>query len=136
MVYSSAPDPESVFAGWDGSSRSVSVALADGALYGFSSTTSDIIGITDGTGAVTPLGYIMTGGNYVATSQTVTFTNSTIALSGSTFTVTLGTPSNSTYLLTDAASHVATWSQYPTVFDQFGNGSTAATITGTTHVQF
>lgn len=136
FTYSSAPDPESIFPGWNGTSRTVDVKLADGAVYSMSSLTQDVVGVADSAGNVTSLGYIVTGGNYVATSKTVSFTGSTIALSGSTYTVTLGTPSLSTDLLTDSGSRTAIWYSYATAFDTFGNASSAATITGISRIQF
>jgi len=136
FTYSSAPDPESLFAGWDGSSKTVNVTLSDGALYGWSSTTQDVIGITDGTGAVTSLGYIVLGGDNVANSKTCTYPSSTIALSGSTYTVTLGATACSGDLKTDTSANVALWYSYNTAFSPFGTASSGATITGTSRVQF
>jgi hypothetical protein len=136
FTYSSAPDPDSIFDGWDGTSRTVDVKLADGAVYSMSSLTQDVVGIADSAGNVTSLGYIVTGGDYVATGTTVSFANSTIALSGSVYTVTLGTPSNSANLKTDSTDHPAIWYSYATAFDTFGNASSAATITGISRIQF
>jgi hypothetical protein len=136
LTYNHAPDPESVFSGWDGSSRTVNVALSDGAVYGLSPANGDLIGVTDSAGAATSLGYIVTGGNYAANSTTVSYPNSTIVLSGSTYTVTLGTPSNTANLNTDTSSNTATWTPNATAFDTFGNASSATTITGTARVQF
>lgn len=133
FTYGSAPDPEALYPGWDGTSKAVTVTLADKALY---SMASDVIGIVDGTGGTTPLGYVLTGGDFVNASKSVTYANSTIVLSGNVFTVTLGTPSATTDLRTDTANHVATWTSYSTVFDTFGNASSAASVSTTSRAQF
>jgi chitinase len=133
FTYSSAPDPESVFAGWNGTSRTVNVAFADKGIYG---TTSDIVGITDAGGNSTSIGFITTAGDYITGGNLVAYPTSTIALSGSTFTVTLGAPDVAASTRTDTASHAAVWSSFATAFDTFGNASSAATITGISRKQF
>lgn len=133
MTYNSAPDPESVFAGWDGSSRSVSVTLADKALYDM---PSDIIGVVDGNGDPTSLGYILTGGDFVDSNRVITYSSSTIALSGSTYTVTLGTPNNTSYINTDSNNRVASWYTLDTAFDTFGNESSTTAVSTTSRKQF
>lgn len=133
FTYSSAPDPESLFAGWNGTSRTVSVVLADKSLYG---TTSDIIGIVDGSGNTTSLGYLTTGGDFANAGKLITYATSTIALSGSTYTVTLSAPGVAGDLHSDTGSHAAVWSSYATAFDTFGADSSAASITGVSRKQF
>ncbi|MFL5845437.1 MAG: hypothetical protein ACJ762_12135 [Solirubrobacteraceae bacterium] len=132
FTYSSAPDPDALYPGWNGTSRAVTVSLADKAIY---SQASDIIGIVDGSGNTTPLGYVLCGGDYINASTSTTIP-ATIALSGNVFTVTLGTPASSTNLRTDTGNRVASWYSYSTVFDTYGNASTAATIATTSRVQF
>jgi hypothetical protein len=133
FTYSSAPDPESLFPGWDGTSRTVNVAFADKGIYG---TASDIVGLTDAGGNTTSVGFLTTGGDYITGGNLVNYATSTIALSGSVYTVTLGPPDVAGSTRTDANNRVAVWSSYATAFDAFGNGSTAATITGVSRKQF
>lgn len=132
FTYSSAPDPESIFPGWDGTSRSVDVVFADKAVY---ATTSDIVGITDDVGNTTSLGFVTTGGDYINAGKVVTYP-SRIVLGGSVYTVTLGAPDVAANVRSDTGSRTASWTNYNTAFDTFGNASTAATITGTSRVQF
>jgi hypothetical protein len=132
FTYNSAPDPESVFAGWDGTSRSVSVIFADRSVY---SMASDLVGVVDGSGNTTSLGYALMGGDYINSGKTVTYANSTLVLSGSTYTVTLGTPNNSE-MRTDSFSRTATWTSTSSAFDTFGNASSAANVSGSSRVQF
>lgn len=136
FTYNRAPEPDSLYAGWDGTSKNVSVKLSDGGLYGGSSSTGDLVGVMDAGGAVTGLGYVTTGGNYVSTSRAVTFANSTMVLSGAAVTVTLGTPDNSSYLSTDTGNRVAVWNGAGTAIDQSGNGLTTTSSSGISRVQF
>lgn len=133
FTFTTAPDPESLFPGWNGTSRTVSVVMADKAVYG---TPSDIVGIVDGSGNTTSLGYVTTGADLANAGKVVTYATSTIALSGSTYTVTLGAPGVAADTRTDAGSHAAVWSSYATAFDTFGDASSAATVTGVSRKQF
>ena len=97
---------------------------------------SDVIGITNGAGDTTGLGYVTLGGDYIKADKTASYPDSTIVLSGSVFTVTLGTPTATGDLRTDTSNKVATWASFSTVFDTFGNDSTAASVSTTSRVQF
>lgn len=136
FTYNHAPDPESLFAGWDGSSRTVTVVLVDGGVYGMSSSTQDLFGVLDSGGSMSSLGYVVTGGDYVASNKQVTYCGSTVALSGSTSTVTLGPPDVSGNLKTDSTANAAQWVSTATAFDGFANLSSGSTVTGVSRVQF
>ena len=133
FTFSSAPDPAMLYAGWDGTARSVTVTLADKSVYGMA---SDVIGITDANGNATSLGYVLTGGDYVDPGQSVNFTSSSIVLSGNTFVVTLGTPSNTSTLNTDSNNRTLTWTGQSGLFNQWGTPGAAVSVSSSSVRQF
>lgn len=136
FTFSNAPDPESLFAGWDGTTRTVNVQLSDGGVFGWSSSTQDVVGITDANGDVTALGYVVLGGNYANYGKSVTFPNSTMVVTGNAYVVTLGTPSVSGDVATDTNNRSPVWTSYATLFNAWGRLSSAATFNGTARRNF
>lgn len=136
FTFNKAPEASSLYDDWDGTSKSVKVQLSDGANYGWSGTNQDVIGVTDANGDVTPLGYVVTGGNYIQSNRVVMFNNSTMVLSGSTVTITLGTPDNSSYLSTDSGSRTMQWTAMAGPTDTFGNTLSTTNVNSTSKVQF
>jgi hypothetical protein len=130
FTFSNAPDPESLFEGWNGTTRTVNVQLTDGGVFGWSSSTQDVIGITDSNNDVTALGYVVLGGNYANTNKSVTFPNSTMVVSGNTYVVTIGTPGVAGDVATDTGSRYPVWTSYATLFNAWGRLSSAATFNG------
>lgn len=110
-TFSEAMDPNSIFAGWDGSSLTVTLRLTNNG-------GNDRVRIYDAANVVeSTLGQVRTGGNYVGGTRT--FTGSTMVMSGNTVVVTLGTPSGG--VNTVAGNRTANW--YPVVgaLDLAGN---------------
>ena len=88
FTFSEPIDPNSVIAGWDGSSTTVTVRLVNGAIL-----ANDSIAIyNQANTAQLPLGSVDLG-SLGYTNADVNFTSSTMSMSGSVITVTLGTAS-------------------------------------------
>src|SRR5439155_26434414 len=88
FTFSEPTDPNSVIAGWDGSSTTVTVRLVNGAIL-----ANDSIAIyNQANTAQLPLGSVDLG-SLGYTNADVNFTSSTMSMSGSVITVTLGTAS-------------------------------------------
>lgn len=120
---SEALDPNSVKSGWDGTSTSVTVAVANG--------TNDSFTVTG-----TNLGTVVIGKSYV--SGALNFTNSTMVQSGSTITITLGTPSVPANVGTSNKTGNMTWTPVAGNTDYAGNALPTTTVTesGGAHTEF
>jgi hypothetical protein len=128
LTYNEQVDPNSLFAGWDGTSMPVAVVIVDGG-----STANDTIQVWDvphlkqvafGTIDLGRKDYVV-GHTYDAFGSTGTA--STMVMSGSTITITLGTPDFTAD--TAAASGTMTWTPSATATDRAGNAASTATVT-------
>ncbi len=142
LTYNGVIDPYSILSDWSGASTKVQVALVDGG-----GVTNDSIYIynTESTPVQIPVGvvdlgnrsYLTTGsGQYVLYGAPGTATPLTMVQSGSGIVITLGTPGGASSTSTTRAAMVWTPSTSPT--DIAGNAvsASAATQTGSTHVNF
>jgi hypothetical protein len=110
-TFSEAMDPNSILAGWTGSSTTVTLRLSNNG-------GNDRIRIWDAANTTqTTLGQVRTGGNYVTAART--FTSSTMVMSGNTIIVTLGTPSGA--VNTVAGNANARWDPVTGALDLAGN---------------
>ncbi|MFZ1996380.1 MAG: hypothetical protein WAU75_19870, partial [Solirubrobacteraceae bacterium] len=135
FTYTKTIDPDTVLAGWDGSSQTVVVNIIDGG----ASTDDKLDVLNASTMAQLPLGTIDLGRkDYV--SKTTTFgasgTPATMALSGTAITLTLGTPSATAG--TAASTGTMIWTPSSTVTDPAGNAmsTTAVSESGTADKDF
>lgn len=142
LTYSSTMDPYSIRAGWTGAAVNVQVALVDG---GGSSPDSLYVYDTAASPKQIPVGivtlgngkYLSTGaGNYIVYGATGSATPSTMTRSGSVITIVLGTPNGTSLTNTTPAAIVWTPSTSATDIAGNANTATAATQTGTVHVNF
>ncbi len=133
FTFSEAIDPETVLAGWTGSSTSVVVRIANNA-------GGDLLTIRNAANTVQlPMGSVnLVGTAYVTANRDfgATGTASTMVLSGATVTITLGTPSGATG--TQATTGTMAWTPTATVTDRAGNTcmTTVANETGAADVEF
>lgn len=135
FTYSRAPEPDSIYRGWDGTSTTVTVAMADGGLYGLTGT-QDLLAINDPSGNQLGFYYVRLNGDYVPGSKTLNFTGSTMTLSGSTATITFGTADNAANEKDDNNNRAPTWFPSASVFDWWGNTVGTTSLTPTARVQF
>lgn len=133
--FSKAVDPNSILAGWSGSSTSVVVRLNNGT--GSNNDTVTVFNSTNTTQL--PLGSINLGrADY--TSANITFgatgTASSMAMSGNTITITLGTQSAAA--TTASATGTMSWTPSASATDPAGNAvsTTAVTESGTADKDF
>jgi archaellum component FlaF (FlaF/FlaG flagellin family) len=113
-TFSEPVTPTSVLAGWDGTSRTVSVTITNAG----SNDTVTVVGVN--------LGTIATGGDYVGGNSTV---GATMVMSGSTIRVTLTANPGS---LKTVTSSTMVWTPSASVRDLAGNAmsTTPRTETG------
>jgi hypothetical protein len=142
LTYNGIIDPNSILSGWSGASTKVQVALVDGgtsaddSIYVYN-TEATPVQIPVGTVDLGSRGYLNTGsGQYVVYGATGTATPSTMVQSGSSIVITLGTSGGASSTSTTHAPMVWTPSTSPT--DIAGNAvsATAATQSGSVHVNF
>jgi hypothetical protein len=142
LTYSGAIDPYSILAGWTGATTNVQIALVDGG-----GTASDLIYVYTTASSPTqiPVGIITLntsgnvttgGGNYIVYGATGTGTPSTMTLNGSVITLVFGLGNAQSATSTTAAA--MSWAPSTTATDIAGNANTAtaATQSGTVHVNF
>jgi hypothetical protein len=128
LTYSEPVDPNSLFAGWDGSSINVAVVLVDGG-----SSANDTLQVWDVPRvSQIPFGTIDLGRKDYLTSHSLdTFgasgTPSTMVMSGSTITITLGTPSVTAD--TAAGNGTMTWTPSASATDRAGNAASTSAVT-------
>jgi hypothetical protein len=124
--FSKAIDPNSILAGWSGSSTSVVLRLNNG--NGASNDTVTIYNATNTTQL--PLGSVNLGRTDY-TSASITFgasgTASTMVMSGNTITVTLGTQSAAA--TTAAATGTMSWTPSASATDPAGNAASTTAVT-------
>jgi hypothetical protein len=114
-TFSEAMDPNSLLAGWNGSSTSVTVAESNSG----GNDTFSITGVNDGT--------VNMHANYI--SGNISFTSSTLVMSGATMTATLGTCSNASKLITNSTAANMTWAPTGSAKDLAGNTVSTASHT-------
>jgi hypothetical protein len=128
ITYSEQVDPNSLFAGWDGTSMNVAVVLVDGG-----NSANDTIQVWDvprlkqiafGTIDLGRKDYL-TGHTYDAFGYTGT--PSTMVMNGSTITITLGTPDFTADTAT--GSGTITWTPSASATDRAGNAASTSTVT-------
>lgn len=126
FTFSEAIDPNSILAGWSGSSTNVVVRLNNG-----SGSGSDTVTVFNATNATQlPLGSVNLGrSDYTSASITfgATGTASAMAMSGNTVTIALGTQSAAA--TTAASTGTMTWTPSATATDAAGNGVSTTTVT-------
>jgi len=135
FTFSKAIDPNSILAGWSGSSTGVVVRLNNG-----TSTNNDTVTVYNSTNATQlPLGSVNLGrADY--TSANITFgatgTASSMAMSSNTVTITLGTQSAAA--ATAAATGTMIWTPSASATDPAGNAAstTAVNESGTADKDF
>ncbi|MGZ6545128.1 MAG: hypothetical protein ACXVEI_07435 [Actinomycetota bacterium] len=128
-TFSEAIDPESILAGWTGTSTPVTLHLNQAA-------GSDTVTIFNSANTVQlPLGSVVLGGTAYTTANR-TFTGSTMVMSGSTITITLGTQSGAAR--TQGGTTTMVWTPAIAATDLAGNAcaATAFTETGAADVEF
>jgi hypothetical protein len=95
FTFSEAIDPASILSGWSGASTAVRVRFVD-------ASSNDTFTVQDSSGGSTvKLGTVTTNGNYVTASANIASTMVRSA-DGKSFVVTLGTPSNVSFLAVGA----------------------------------
>jgi len=127
FTFSEPIEPESIVAGWDGTTTTVTVRLIQAG-------GSDQLQVYDaGDTTVLPLGTVALGGNH--TNGNRSFTGSTMVMSGSTITITLGTPSGG---VRTAGNGTMIWTPVATPYDRAANAclTTAATESGPADPEF
>lgn len=128
FTFSEPIDPASILAGWNGSSTSIVVRIADGGLLGM-----DLLMARNSANTATlPLGSVNLGGmGYVSATRDFGAggTPSTMIASGSTITVVLGTASGSTG--TEMLMSNMTWMPSASATDRAGNACLTTTVTET-----
>jgi predicted ribosomally synthesized peptide with SipW-like signal peptide len=132
FTYSEAMDPDSISAGWTGSSTNVVVHVD-------TSGNNDPFTVYDSTNAtLLKLGTVSLGANYVTANRTfgASGTASTMVMSGSTVTITLGNPSGVTKNVN--ANATMSWAPSTSATDRAGNAcsATAATESGAADIDF
>ena len=122
FTFSEVIDPNSVIAGWTGTSTSVTVRLLDGGI------ANDTLQVWNaGNTSQLPLGQVNLGRiDYVATN--VNFTSSAIVQSASSMTITLGTASGGLVSTALAASPMA-WSPSSSATDRAANACSTSAVT-------
>jgi len=127
LTYNEQVDPNSVFAGWDGTSMNVAVVLVDGG-----NSANDTIQVWDvprlkqiafGTIDLGRKDYL-TGHTYDAFGSTGT--PGTMVMNGSTITITLGTPDFTAD--TASGSGTMTWTPSASATDRAGNAASTSTV--------
>jgi hypothetical protein len=142
LTYSEPIDPESVLAGWDGTSTSVVVRITNGGLI--PNDTLTVFNAADT--SQLPLGSVDLGrtdyvGGGVGGGEIARFgatgTASTMVMSGSTITLTLGTASGEA-ATTAAATGTMIWTPSTSAYDRAGNAAlvTVATESGGADKEF
>lgn len=132
LTFNEIIDPESVLAGWDGSSTNVVVQFTDNG-------SNDTYAIWNAANtAQLPLGSVNTADNYVGSNVTAgaSGTPSTMVLdtATSTITITFGTISGT--VNTVNANRTQTWSPSASVFDRAGNAMSTGTVNGPNAKEF
>jgi predicted ribosomally synthesized peptide with SipW-like signal peptide len=137
FTYSELIDPNSLLAGWTGSSQNVVLRISNAG-----AGNNDVVTIRNAANtAQLPFGTVNLGrSGYVATGATVNFgatgTASTMVQSAGVVTITLGTASGTTNTVSNKTA--MSWTPSPTATDVAGNAAstTAAPETGTSDAEF
>ena len=123
FTFSEQIDPNSILAGWTGTSTTVTFRLANASCAG----SVDGFTIRNAANSATlPFGTTCTGRtDYVSTTRT--FSGSTMVQSGTQIVITLGTPSGAT--LTAGGNGTMTWTPNAAALDAAGNACSTAVTT-------
>jgi hypothetical protein len=127
-TFSEPPDPNSILAGWDGSSTVVTVQGVNGALV----LGDDTLRVYDSTNTTQlPLGTVDLGastyvGGTLGLGQGTNFTSSTMSISGNVLTVTLGTPG--TGVTTALLAGTMQWTPSTAATDRAGNAMSGTSV--------
>ena len=136
FTYSEQIDPQSILAGWTGSSTNVVVRLLDGGCTLILCSDDGVTVWNAANGSQLPLGSIdlnrsdYHGGGLIGTASPLTFgaggTASTMVQSGSAITITLGTASATAD--TAGGSGTMNWTPSTTAYDAAGNTASSTSI--------
>ena len=121
FTFNEPMDPQSIYSGWTGGSTTVTPRFVNG-----SGSSNDSFSVYDSAN-VTQLGLFsvfMGAKDFV--SANVNFTSSTMVMSGATITITLGTPSNSSYGSGEASAATMSWFPALACYDRAGNTITSS----------
>jgi hypothetical protein len=127
-TFSEPPDPNSILAGWDGSSTVVTVQGVNGTLV----LGDDTLRVFDSTNTTQlPLGTVDLGastyvGGTLGLGQGTNFTSSTMSISGNVLTVTLGTPG--TGVTTALLAGTMQWTPSTAATDRAGNAMSGTSV--------
>jgi hypothetical protein len=123
FTFAESIDPNSIVAGWNGASRTITVRLNNGG------SSNDAVSVYDSADTTQlPLGSVNLGRKDY-TGANITFTSSTMVMSGSTITVTLGTASNAP--TTGGSTGSLIWTPSATATDRAGNACSTSAKTET-----
>ncbi len=139
FTYSEQIDPESILAGWTGSTANTVVRLVDGGCTLILCSDDSVTVWNAANGTQLPLGSVdlnrsdYHGGGLIGTSPPLTFglsgTPSTMVQSGSTITVTLGTASATAE--TAGGNSATTWTPDTAAYDAAGNLASSGAVNET-----
>jgi hypothetical protein len=116
FTYSEAIDPASVLSGWNGASTSVRVRFTNAGTFG----GADTFTVLDASGGATvALGSVATNGDYVSLTTTIASSTMVRSANGTSIVVTLGPPSNVSFLAVGAKN--MTWTLGTGIKDLAGN---------------
>jgi len=147
-TFSEPIDPQSILAGWNGTSTNVVVRMVDNGLLGLPTGNDEVFVYNAANTATLPFGAVNMGrGDYVAglLGGSINFgasgTKSTMVMSGSAITVTLGTEAAEGVLIgptTAGGTGTMVWTPVATPYDRAGNvmATTAATESGAADKDF
>ncbi len=126
-TFSEPPDPNSILAGWDGTSTTVTVRIFNGLL---SLLGPDTLRVYDSSNSSQlPLGVVDLGrndyvGGLLGLGEYTAFTSSAMAVSGSALTVTLGTSGGN--VITAGGNGTMQWTPTTTPTDRAGNAMSSS----------
>jgi hypothetical protein len=138
-TFSEPIDPQSILAGWNGTSTNVVVRIVDNGLLGLPTGNDELFVYNAANTAQLPFGTVnLGGGEYVAglLGGAINFgasgTKSTMVMSGNTVKITFGTQGAEGVLVGPSTTSAATtmvWSPVATPYDRAGNVMSTATAT-------
>lgn len=127
-TFSEPPDPNSILAGWDGTSTTVTVRIFNGLIL----LGNDFLRVYDSSNSSQlPLGQVDLGrndyvGGLLGLGEATNFTSSAMAISGNSLTVTLGTPGAG--VTSAGANGTMQWTPSTTATDRAGNSMSGTSV--------
>ena len=127
-TFSEPPDPNSILAGWDGSSTTVTVRIFNGLIL----LGNDFLRVYDSSNSSQlPLGQVDLGrndyvGGLLGLGEATKFTSSSMAISGNNLTVTLGTAGAG--VTTAGGNGTMQWTPSTTATDRAGNAMSGTSV--------